>query len=162
MFEFFDELAPENLEQVSEIRADKIRSSVFSRIEEEKPMKKHFGIKPLIIAAAVAVTGAASVVTANAATDGAVAEKLTKTISFVLNGEKVNGEVTVYETEDGVDTTEVQIDLPDNVLCGEETFYIVEDGEGEYDIVSISSPSGIVAYYPADIENNDYEVIRNK
>lgn len=162
MFEFFDNIAPENTERISDKRADKIKASVLSRIEEDKPMKKHFGIKPLIIAAAVAVTGAASVVTANAATNGAVAEKITKTISFVLNGESVNGEITVYETEDGVNTTEVQIELPDNALCGEGTFYIVDDGDGEYDVVSISSPSGIVAYYPADIENNDYEVIRDK
>lgn len=138
MFEFFDDLAPENEERISDKRADKIKASVLSRIEEDKPMKKLFRIKPLIVAAAIAVTGAASVVTANAATDGAVADGISKVISFVLNGERVTGEFTAYETEDGVNVNEVQIDLPDGALDGEETFCITEYGDdGDFNIIVI-------------------------
>lgn len=68
MFEFFDTLAPENAERLSETRADKIKVSVLSRIKEERPMKKHFGIKTLVVAAAIMTTGAVSVVSASAAT----------------------------------------------------------------------------------------------
>lgn len=68
MFEFFDTLAPENAERLSETRADKIKASVLSRIKEERPMKKHFSIKPFVIAAAIMTTGAVSVIGASAAT----------------------------------------------------------------------------------------------
>lgn len=76
MFEFFDEFAPENLEQISQTRVDRTKTSVLSKIEnddpdkydkEELPMKKHFAIKPFLIAAAVAVTGAVGAVSAGAA-----------------------------------------------------------------------------------------------
>lgn len=68
MFEFFDTIAPENAERLSETRADKIKASVLSRIKEERPMKKHFSIKPLLIAASIMTTGAVSVIGASAAT----------------------------------------------------------------------------------------------
>lgn len=74
MFEFFDELVPENSEQISETRADKIKASVLSRIEEDKPMKKLFRIKPLLIAAAVMTTGAFSAVSAGAAKNTNISE----------------------------------------------------------------------------------------
>ncbi|MDE7229713.1 MAG: hypothetical protein K2N56_04465 [Oscillospiraceae bacterium] len=68
MFEFFDTLAPENAERLSETRTDRIKASVLSRIKEERPMKKHFGIKTLVVAAAIMTTGAVSVIGASAAT----------------------------------------------------------------------------------------------
>lgn len=74
MFEFFDELAPENSEQISETRADKIKASVLSRIKEEKPMKKLFRIKPLVIAAAIMTTGAICAVSAGAAVNTNISE----------------------------------------------------------------------------------------
>lgn len=74
MFEFFDDLAPENEERISNKRADKIKASVLSRIEEEKPMKKLFRIKPLLIAAAVMTTGAVSAVSAGAAENTNISE----------------------------------------------------------------------------------------
>lgn len=69
MFEFFDTIVPENEEHISDKRTEKIRSSVLSRIEEDKPMKKHFTIKPLLVAAAIMTTGAISVISAGAATN---------------------------------------------------------------------------------------------
>lgn len=74
MFEFFDTIVPENEEYISNARAEKIRSSVLSRIEEDKPMKKHFTIKPLLVAAAIMTTGAISVISAGAATNTNVSD----------------------------------------------------------------------------------------
>ena len=75
MFEFFDTISPENEEQISETRVNNIKASVLSRIEEEKPMKKHFSIKPFIIAAAIMTTGAVSVLGASAATNKNVSDR---------------------------------------------------------------------------------------
>lgn len=74
MFEFFDDFAPENEERISNKRADKIKASVLSRIEEDKPMKKLFRIKPLLIAAAVMTYGAVSAVSAGAAENTNISE----------------------------------------------------------------------------------------
>lgn len=60
--------------------ADDIKTAVLSRIEEDKPLK-HFKIKPFLIAAAITATGAASLVTANAATDNAITNYLMRTFS---------------------------------------------------------------------------------
>ncbi len=77
MFEFFDTIVPENEEQLSDMRTEKIRSSVLSRIKEDKPMKKHFTIKPLLVAAAIMTTGAISVISAGAATNTNVSDLTT-------------------------------------------------------------------------------------
>lgn len=83
MFEFLDEFAPENPEQISQTRVDRTKTSVLSKIEnddpdkydkEELPMKKHFAIKPFLIAAAVAVTGAVSAVSAGAAENSNISD----------------------------------------------------------------------------------------
>lgn len=136
MFEFFDDLAPENEERLSDKRADKIKTCVLSRIEEDKPMKKHFRIKPFVIAAAITATGAASVVTANAATDGAVVNGLSKTFSFFINGEEVSGTITAYEKSDGTVTC-VELDIPDGALSDDTVGYIVLD-EDESDNITVT------------------------
>lgn len=99
-------------EIVSDKSAEGIKTAVLLRIEEEKPMK-HFNIKPLIIAAAITATGALSLVTANAATDGAVMEGIKKTFSFTVNGKEVEGTITEYVAGDDGNVTEVEFDLPD-------------------------------------------------
>lgn len=99
-------------ETVDTKSADKIKTAVLSRIKEEKTMK-HFSIKPLIIAAVITATGALSLVTANAATDGAVGEGIKKTFSFILNGEEMEGTITEYATGDDGKATEVEVELPD-------------------------------------------------
>lgn len=77
MFEFFEKITPENAEKISEARADRIKTSVLSRIDfdnsdkEERPMNKHIKIKPLIIAAAVATTGLTTLASANTVDGGA-------------------------------------------------------------------------------------------
>lgn len=75
-------------EQEADRSAEEIKTAVLSRIEEDKNMK-HFSIKPFIIAAAIAATGVVSVVTANAATDGAVVDGIAKTFSFLVGGIEV-------------------------------------------------------------------------
>ena len=82
MFEFLDNLAPENEEQISETRVNNIKASVLSRIEEEKPMKKHFSIKPFVIAAAIMTTGAVSVLGASAATKNTSDRTVPVTITY--------------------------------------------------------------------------------
>ncbi len=74
MFEFLETIALENEERLSDERADKIKSSVLSRIEEEKPMKKNFSVKPFIVAAAIMAAGAVSAVSAGAAVNTNVSD----------------------------------------------------------------------------------------
>lgn len=108
--------------------AENIKTAVLSRIEEEKPMK-HFTIKPLLIAAAITATAAASMVTANAATDGAVMDEITKTFSFILNGEKVEGTITEYVTGDDGQAERIDVELPDGIMDDNVAIWIAEDGE---------------------------------
>ncbi len=95
MFEFFDTLAPENAEQISETRADKIKASVLSRIKEERPMKKHFRIKPFVIAAAVSLT-AASVITISA-----MGAKINADVVTNVNGEEISEGSYQYDQHEG-------------------------------------------------------------
>lgn len=120
----------------AEKSAENIKTAVLSRIEEEKPMK-HFTIKPLLIAAAVTATAAVSVVTANAATDGAVMDGIAKTFSFILNGEKVEGTIKEYTVGDDGKVTEIEMELPEDVL-GDNTTIIIEGDDGEAQIIANS------------------------
>ena len=104
-------------EQASDKSAEDIKTAVLSRIEEDKNMK-HFSIKPLIIAAAIAATGAVSVVTANAATDGAVIDGIARTFSFWVNGKEVTGKITEYTGEDGNQYDRVWLELPESAEVG--------------------------------------------
>ena len=100
-------------ETAADKSAENIKTAVLSRIEEEKPMK-HFTIKPLLIAAAITAAGAASLMTANAATDGAVMDGISKTFSFIMNGVEVSGTITEYAVDDDGKVTEVELELPDD------------------------------------------------
>lgn len=99
-------------EAATDESTEKIKTAVLSRIEEEKPMKR-FTIKPLIIAAAITATGALSLVTANAATDGAVMDGIKKTFSLIMNGEEMEGTITEYTVGDDGKVAEINVDLPD-------------------------------------------------
>lgn len=115
-------------EKTADKSAENIKTAVLSRIEEEKPMKR-FNIKPLLIAAAITATGAVSIVTANAATDGAVMDGLAKTFSFILNGEEVQGTVTEYTVGDDGEVTEFEMELPDGADVN--GMHIIVEGEGD-------------------------------
>lgn len=118
----------------AEKSAENIKTAVLSRIEEEKPMK-HFTIKPLLIAAAVTATAAVSVVTANAATDGAVMDGIAKTFSFILNGEEVEGTIKEYTVGDDGKVTEIEMELPDDVV-GDNMAIVIEGDDGEPQIIT--------------------------
>lgn len=115
-------------EKTSDKSAENIKTAVLSRIEEEKPMKR-FNIKPLLIAAAITATGAVSIVTANAATDGAVMDGLAKTFSFILNGEEVQGTITEYAVGDDGKASQIEFDLPDD--ADGNGMHIIVEGEGD-------------------------------
>ena len=104
-------------EQTADRSAEDIKTAVLSRIEEDKNMK-HFSVKPLIIAAAIAATGAVSVVTANAATDGAVIDGIVRTISLWVGGVEVTGRVTEYTAEDGNTYERIWLELPESAEVG--------------------------------------------
>lgn len=115
-----------------EMSADKsvenIKTVVLSRIEEEKPMK-HFTIKPLLIAAAITATGAVTLATANAATDGAVVDKMVRTFTLILNGEEVEGTITEYSVGDDGEAKRVEVELPEGAVGDNMAIFIDEDGE---------------------------------
>jgi len=113
-------------EMLADKSAENIKTAVLSRIEEEKPMK-HFTIKPLLIAAAITATGALSLVTANAATGGAVMDGIAKTFSVFINGEKVEGAIKEYSVGDGGKVTEVELDVPDDTAVDGVTVVVESD-----------------------------------
>lgn len=104
-------------ERTADRSAENIKTAVLSRIEEDKNMK-HFSVKPLIIAAAIAATGAVSVVTANAATDGAVIDGIVKTFSLWVGGIEVTGRITEYTAEDGNTYERIWLELPESAEVG--------------------------------------------
>lgn len=80
-------------EHAADKSAENIKTAVLSRIEEEKPMKKRFKIKPLIIAAAMLATAALSAVVTSAAGNGQ------PTYIITVNGEEVPWSVETVEEE---------------------------------------------------------------
>lgn len=90
MRRFFEEHKLDN-EGLSENRVNKIKYSVLSQVEEDKPMKKRRFIKPVLIAAAMIVTAAASSIVTLAAGNGQT------TYSVVINGKNVPYKVEIVE-----------------------------------------------------------------
>ena len=133
-------------ETITEKSTENIKTAVLSRIEEEKPMK-HFTIKPLLIAAVITATGALSLVTANAATDGAVVDGIVKTINFIVNGKEVEGTMTEYTTDDGVNATQIEFELPEDAAS--ENFGIVVEGD-DFDNISTLDGDEIRAIYESE------------
>lgn len=72
-------------------------------------MNKRF--KTLLVAAVIAVTAAVSAVSVNAATDGALMEK----VKFIINGEEKDMDAVVTKNENGDITYEIQADDSDSV-----------------------------------------------
>ncbi len=93
MFEFLETLAPENEERLPDKRVGKIKASVLSRIEEGKPMKKHFRIKPLVIAAIISTVAAATVIGTSAAMDSGL-------FKLQVNGQVIESDVDLSEVNE--------------------------------------------------------------
>lgn len=147
MYNFFKHCKMHDAENISEERISAVKSSVLSQVnqsEEDIPMKKHFSVKPLLIAAAVSATAVASVATANAATDGAIMDGISKTFTFMLNGREVTGEITSYTT-DGDAEIKFEIDIPDGDLVNGDEFAITIDEDGNVKQVDLSE---VVDYIP--------------
>ncbi len=121
-------------ETTADKSAENIKTAVLSRIEEEKPMK-HFTIKPLLIAAAITATGAVTLATANAATDGVVMDQITKTISFFVNGEEITGTITEYNVGDDGRAERIEVDLPEGAV-GNNMAIVLEGDGGEAKIIA--------------------------
>lgn len=105
----------------------RIRNSVGEKLSEQKGeviyMKKR-SFKPLAIAGAILAVSAASVFTVNAATDGAVVDKIkewTGKVTICINGEEVevpakmkdiseDGKIIEFEiTDDNGDDTNIEV-----------------------------------------------------
>lgn len=139
--------------------SDNIKSAVLSRIdidnieiEEDKPMKKHFRIKPFLIAAVITVTGAATLVTANAATDNAIGRYLAKTFSFKLGDKEYTGTITSFEDTDG-NVTEVQLDIPDD-----DNIAITQYGDGDMYVITQEGDDDGIAVLPHEGTDSDVNI----
>ena len=99
MRRFFEEHRLDNVDCLPEERINNVKTSVLARIEEDKPVKKKFRFKLLIIAAAMLITAAASSIVTLAAGNGQT------TYSVVINGNKVPYKVEIVEEY-------IQIDAP--------------------------------------------------
>ena len=111
MFEdFFENNAPVDEEKPNPARTEQIKAAVMERISldnaesQEKKMKHKF-MRPFVIAAAVAAVGAGSLVSANAANNGIVADTITKISSNADQPEAwkevdENGNVVYYTLPD--------------------------------------------------------------
>ena len=159
MYKFFKHCKMHNAENISEERISAIKSSVLSQVnqsEEDIPMKQHFSVKPLLIAAAVSATAVASIATANAATDGAVMDGISKTFTFMLNGREVEGEITSYTIGSGDEVKSIEITVPDADLIDGDEFAIMIGEDGK--ITQIGGTTGENKYFEIDENGKATEV----
>ena len=149
MFEFFDTISPENEEQISETRTQKIKASVLSRIEEEKPMKKHFSLKPFVIEAAIMTTGAVSVLGASAATKNTSDRTVPVTITYQqTDSADLPGVSYTYKALAEIGTIELTKDIPEEVKLE-----IITLSDGEEWVVEEA------AYFEEWTDDEDMEII---
>lgn len=123
MFEdFFENNAPADEEQPGRERTEQIKAAVLQRItrvnaeSEEKKMKR-IHLRPFVIAAAAAAVGAGSLVTANAATNGAVADSMTRALT-VFSGDSAEQSGEWTEVSEGDDGSVVYYTAPDDEAGG--------------------------------------------
>lgn len=115
------------------IKKSAVRKSVRNKIDNSKDevtVMKMSKFKKLAIAAAVAAVSVVSFTTVNAATDGAVMDKITETITNVrikINGEEV--EVPAVVKEVGDDYVEFEVEI-----SGDDDDEVTVEYEGGFDI----------------------------
>ena len=141
MFEdFFENNAPADEEQPGRERTEQIKAAVLQRItrvnaeSEEKKMKR-IHLRPFVIAAAAAAVGAGSLVTANAATNGAVADSMTRALT-VFSGDSAEQSGEWTEVSEGDDGSVVYYTAPDD-----------EEDKSYYSAATIVKREGDVVYY---------------
>ena len=94
----FDKLAPPKSDE-------ELLRAVLSGKAEISVTKRKIKLKPLIIAAAVIITSVVSLLTVNAATQGAV-------VKFIMGGEEYSGDIYDYVDEDGFRHIGFEVKLP--------------------------------------------------
>lgn len=172
MRRFFEEHTLDNNDSLSEDRVKKIRRSVFARIKEEKPMKKHFSLKPMIIAAAITAAAAISTVT--------VAARFLAPRQVEINSVVVEPGYTVYTDEYNNKVETYVFPVPEEFLTEEVPgrtakgqlkfggrydkngrFYFVDEEGTEFNIsvnnflvyADVTTPEGYHHNYGLDIAN---------
>lgn len=114
--EFFRDNAPADIGELSDKRKADIKAAVMKRVSQEsedKNMKKHNFFRPLLIAAAAVSVSAVSLVTANAATNGAVVDGITKMFTIIVNGEQYTVEAKYSEYDEGdMHIEQYEMDVP--------------------------------------------------
>ncbi len=132
---FFEKTAPQNGARIDPDREKRISRAVMDRVMEceENNMNKRRIFKPLLVAAAIVSVSAVSLVTANAATDGAVADKITELFTVFINGEPMEIEADVSEYDEGdVHVKEYSFDVTNkDGVSITERFICEIDGSGE-------------------------------
>ncbi|MGN1339899.1 MAG: hypothetical protein ACI4WS_06370 [Oscillospiraceae bacterium] len=138
MFEdFFENNAPANEEKPNAEQTEHIKAAVMERISpdnaesEEKKMKHKF-IRPLVIAAAVGVVGAGSLVSANAANNGTAADTITK-VSNEAWREVDGNERVVYYTlpDDKADSSDLKAETNLSDEWSEVDYYTATDDKSD-------------------------------
>ena len=81
------------------------------KTEKGVKIKMNKKFKTLLVAAMIAATAIVSAVSVNAATDGALMEK----VKFIVNGEEKEMDAVVTENENGDITYKIQVDDSDSV-----------------------------------------------
>lgn len=143
-----ERFVPRNMADENDFSAHSISLSVQNKLENEKgqiTMTKR-RIRPLMIAAAAIATAAISMISVNAATDGAITDAVENTVTKVrmfINGEEV--EADAYCVESGVD----EEGNPYSVFT-----FDVDDDEADSVEVAITGDDTVVNY---DTEFSDDE-----
>ncbi len=157
--EFFRDNAPADIEALSDKRRADIKAAVMKRVSQEsedKNMKKHNFFRPLLIAAAAVSVSAVSLVTANAATNGAVVDGITKMFTIIVNGEEYTVEAKYSEYDEGdmhIEQYEMELPGSDGDTMGYSFIFSADDdvtiGLNAFDGIDISDYSEVV---PDDVE----------
>lgn len=122
--EFFRDNSPADIGELSDKRKADIKAAVMKRVSQEsedKNMKKHNFFRPLLIAAAAVSVSAVSLVTANAATNGAVVDGITKMFTIIVNGEEYTVEAKYSEYDEGdmhIEQYEMEVPGSDGDIIG--------------------------------------------
>ncbi|MDE7194901.1 MAG: hypothetical protein K2O14_13190 [Oscillospiraceae bacterium] len=164
--EFFRDNSPADIEELSSKRKADIKAAVMKRVSQEsedKNMKKHNFFRPLLIAAAAVSVSAVSLVTANAATNGAVVDGITKMFTIIVNGEEYTVEAKYSEYDEGdmhIEQYEMEVPSSDGGVIGYSFISATDgeaDGDGDVDFefildsIDISDYDEVVAFDDIDI-----------
>ncbi len=124
MFEkYYDKYEQSSTERLPKRRIKQIKAEVLKLARRDAGAKR-YRLKPVLIAAAVASTCAASLVTVNAATGGAL-------VKFVLDGEELCGYYNSYVDSEGYRRIEFSAEMPIDA----DNYAIITDVDAESDNV---------------------------